>query len=102
MEASRCWGMSSNCSAMAAETSGIVFLLLLRFGRVLIRRPRDAGYFLEVMLGGGRRRLPFQAGSVPGIGGRLLAMFERPDEINQRQQVSDAEHAGAGAGHNVV
>src|SRR5437588_1946660 len=92
--ASFCCGIASNCSCSAAWTSAMDHLLL-SFGRVLIRRMINDRNFLEIMLSRRRGRLPFETGRVPGIGGRALAVFERPDEIDQGQDVADAQDGSA-------
>src|SRR4051812_48038714 len=100
VDASFCWGMSSNCSANAACASGIS--RLLRFWRVLIRRSSDDGGFLEIMFCWRRWRLPFEASCIPGIWPGLFAVLERPDEINQREHVTDSENGCPGGGEDVV
>src|SRR5215469_14716496 len=57
---------------------------------------------MKVMFRRWRRGLPFQPRRFPRICRGFLPMLQRPDEINQWQQVSDAENRGARARHHIV
>src|ERR1051325_9849206 len=97
--ASFCCGISWNCSCRAAEASAIYIVpsfssarLEFPFGflsGILIRRFGNDGGFQEIVLGRRRGGLPFEAGGFPGIGRGFPAVLQRPDEINQRQQIAD-------------
>src|SRR5260370_36473236 len=72
----------------------------LRFVRrvnllVVVGFPGYDGLFFEVECRWRRRCLPLQAGGVPWIVGRWLAIAHRPEEIDHRQQIADAQHRGA-------
>src|SRR6266850_4221304 len=96
-----CCAMSSNCSAIAVWASGML-QFLLGFGGVLVRRTGDDWDFFEIMFRRGGGGLPFETGCVPGIGGSFLAVFQRPNEIDYRQKIPDAENRSARAGEDVV
>src|SRR5437763_13411823 len=79
VDASCCWGMSSNCSA-SADCALAMNQLLLGLGRVLVGgfvHQRDLG---KIMLRRRRGRLPLQAGGFPRIRRGLFAVLQRPDE----------------------
>src|SRR5438552_190635 len=101
MEASFCWGMSSNCSASGAWASTMGHRLL-SFRRILVGGTRDDGCLFKVILGRWGRCLPLQTGCSPRISRGLLTMFERPDEVDQRQQITRSQNRCAGAGHDVI
>src|SRR5450631_2905526 len=59
------------------------------------------GRFDKVL--GQRRRLslPFKTCGLPGIVAGDSAVFERPGEVENRQQITDAEDCGSGGGEDV-
>src|SRR5262245_20176112 len=79
-----------------------MFEFLLSFGGVLVWWASEHWHVFEIMLGRRGGSLPFEAGSVAWIWGSLLAVFQRPDQIEKRQQICDAENGSAGAGKDVV
>src|ERR1051326_7122518 len=101
VDADFCCGMSSNCSARAVWASGML-QFLFGFGGILVRRTGDNRDFFEVMFWRRGRSLPFKTGGVPGIGGRFLAVLQRPNEIKDRKKIADAKDRSAGAGKHVV
>src|SRR6185437_3038343 len=58
----------------------------------------DPGHLLEILLGRRRAGAPLQSGRTPGIVRSARAAAHRPDQIEQRQYVTECEHAGAGGG----
>src|SRR5690242_16069203 len=82
VDASRCWGMSSNCSA-SADCALAMNQLLLRLRGVLVGRFVHNWNLREIMLRGRRGRLPLQAGRLPRIGRRLFAVLQRPYKVDQ-------------------
>src|SRR5438477_12849085 len=93
--------MSSNCSAIAACASAMR-QFLLGFGGILVRRSGHDWSYCEVMFRRGRRGLPFQARRLPWIGWSLFSMLERPNEINERQDIAGSQDGGPGARHDIV
>ena len=55
----------------------------------------------EVECRGWRLRLPLEAGGVPRIVGRGLAVTHRPEEVDHGQDVSDAENGGSSGREHV-
>src|ERR1700733_3996952 len=81
-------------------------MLRFRFGffsftGITVRLFRHDRYLLKVIARRRRSGLPLQASGVPRIRGRPGAILERPKEIQQGQQVSDAENGGPGGGENM-
>src|SRR6266436_853817 len=74
------------------------FWLLFRIAVRLFRDDWDLG---EVMRRRGRRRLPFQPRRSPWIGPYLLAVSERPGQVNERDQVADRQDRRPGRRHHV-
>ncbi len=77
-------------------------VFLFGFGVVLVGRAGDDGGFFEVVLGRRGRRLPLKTSGAPGIGRGALAVFQRPEQIDDGKQVADAENGSAGAGKDVI
>src|SRR5262245_15136469 len=61
---------------------------------VLVRPFGHDGHPLEVVRRRRRGDLPLQPRRVPRVVARLLAVEQRQDQVAERQQVADAEHAG--------
>ena len=62
---------------------------VLRRSRRSCRLPKSRRALLKVESRGRRWRLPLQAGGVPRIVGRGLAVAHRPQEVDHGQQVTD-------------
>src|SRR5580704_7370819 len=56
---------------------------------------------LEIFRGRRRRRFPFETFRAPGIRSGDRAVPNRPEQVDQRNQIADAENGGAGGGHHV-
>ena len=80
----------------------------LRVRRTFIQRRIIVGFFghdgrfSKIMFWRRRRRCPFQPGRVPRIWPGFFSIKQRPDQINQRQQITDAENRRARGGKDVV
>ena len=57
--------------------------------------PVTTGVSMKLCFGGGEGRLPFQARSRAMGSACGASAFERPEKINQRQQIADAENGRA-------
>src|SRR5208282_1233761 len=68
---------------------------------VVIGFPGDHRRLVKIKGGRRRRGLPLQASGVPGIRAGDLAVAQRPDEVDHRQQIAGGEYAGSGRGENV-
>src|SRR4051812_37961572 len=58
---------------------------------IIVRAFGDDRRLVEVRHGRRRGRLPLEAGRIPRIRPGLLAISQRPDEIDERDQISDPE-----------
>src|ERR1700733_683898 len=100
MSAELCWRSGFWCSSTAGLSLNPHLL-----GRwnlfVVVRFPGHNGGFIEVESRWRRRRHPLQAGGVPGIGFRDLAIAHRPDEINHGEHIADGEDRCARRGKNI-
>src|SRR5213079_1696194 len=85
--APRCCSASSNWCATAAACSAMGGLA----ARVGVGLAGDDGRRLEVVAWRRRRRLPLEAGGVPRVVARGLAVAERPEQVDHRQQVADTQ-----------
>src|SRR5437899_13052096 len=75
---------------------------LLIFAGVIVRRSsHDWGCF-EIVFCWRGRSLPLKTGRAPWIGRRFLTVFQRPDEIDQGQDISDPKYRSTGARKDVV
>src|SRR5689334_1950307 len=63
---------------------------------ILIRRPKNGRSLREILRRRRRQRRPFDAGRIPRIGGRAVALEDRIEEIEERQRVADREDACSG------
>src|ERR1700733_10513215 len=99
--ASRCCSMSSNwratawgwvpCASSDAAGSLAVVVGVFGYDRNLLK-----------IFGQGRRlNGPFKTLGAPGIRSRGRAVTHRPDQIDQRDHVADAQNRGAGGRHHV-
>src|SRR5207247_11101696 len=83
--------MSSNCSSTnASSDAGEVKIDIVFRGIHVGRSSHDRG-FIEIVFRRRRWRLPFQSGRAPRIRSSDTAVFQRPEKINQRQQITDAK-----------
>src|SRR5580765_4330417 len=97
VEASDCWAISSNCSAkgtLGSDMLGLRFFFFYLLS-VMVRPARYHRNFVKIMLGRRRRRLPLKTGGVPRICWLFLSIFQRPKQINDRQQVADSQDRSA-------
>src|SRR5881396_2698853 len=88
--APRCCSASSNWWATAAACSAMNRLA----ARVGVGLAADRRGGREVVAGRRRRRPPLEAGGVPRVLARRLAVAQRPEEVDHRQQVADAQDGG--------
>src|ERR1700723_1809423 len=72
-----------------------------RCSGVVIRVFGDDWNFGKVFSGRRRRRGPFEAFGAPRVGSGDGTVFEGPDEIDQRDQIADAEDGSSGGRHDV-
>src|SRR5271168_3592627 len=104
LSASRCWSMSSNwclnpggCAACAAMSDTGASSDI----RVVVSVFSHYWNLLEIFRGRRRRRFPFQTFRAPGIRSGDGAVANGPEQIDQRNQVADAENGSAGGRHHV-
>src|SRR2546426_12415009 len=95
--APRCCSASSNWWATAAAWSAMDRLA----ARVGVGLGGDHRGPLEVVARRRRRRLPLEAGRAPRVVARGLAVAQRPEEVDHRQQVADTQDGRAGRRHHV-
>src|SRR3954451_10057644 len=89
---SECWATASVLTANGD---------LLRHLVVFVGFPRYDGSFIEVESRRRRGGHPFQSNGVPWIVAGQCAVTQRPQQINERQQVSDSKDGSARAGEHV-
>src|SRR4051794_19532736 len=102
--ASRCWPMSSKWWATRPWWSWPGSATLDNFGllpRVDVGVEVDHRGHLKVVRGRRRGRAPLQPRRAPGVAAGLLGVLERPEEVDQREEVADAEDGRARGGHDV-
>src|SRR5664279_3512151 len=87
-----CWSMSAKwcCSACSAISMSLVANgdLLLWLVLIVVGFPRYNGRLVKVLRRRGRRRHPLQAHGVPWIRPSLLAITQRPYEIDHGQYIA--------------
>src|SRR5207253_4825768 len=103
---SRRWRTSMVSCSMMSRSSGVknvdsLSFILRLFQVVLVGSAENHGCFVEVVLGRGRERLPFQSRSIPRIRPGLRPPLERIEEIKQRNHVTGSKDRRAGGGHDV-
>src|SRR5581483_5447855 len=86
---SRCWSAVANCSRTARERNSDNFEFLLH-GFVIIGVVSHHRRRFQFVLRRRRRRLPFKPRAAPRIRPRRLSVLPRPDQVDQRQDVTDA------------
>src|SRR5262245_23560986 len=111
VEASRCCSASSNWCATcawadAAAASANGCLPRRGLGQsierlVVVRVARDHRGLREVLRRGRRCRLPLEPRGAPRIGRCDLAVAQRPEEVEQGQEIADAEDRCPGGRQHV-
>src|SRR5712692_1773643 len=105
-EASCCCSTSSNWCTWMVCVSDIDRLprrinSLRLFGFISISFLNHDGGYVEVVRRRGRGGLPLETLGFPGIHARNRAVAKRPNQIDQRQHVTDSQDRRAGGGHDV-
>src|SRR6516164_6571066 len=70
-------------------------------GGVFVGVFANDGDLLEIFSWRWRRDGPLQAFGLPGVGARHRSIAHRPDQINERYHVADAEDRSAGRRHHI-
>src|SRR4051812_18103651 len=74
---------------------------LLRQAGIVVGVPSHDGCFCEIFGDRRSRGPPFQTGRVIRIVRRNLSVSERPQQVHQRQDVTDRQDRSASGGHHV-
>src|SRR5579883_127987 len=101
---SRCCSMFAKrcCSECCATTSVLLGNgNLLRQLVVVVGLPSDDGSLLEVVRRRRRSSSPLQSGSLPWVVSGYLAIPQRPEQINQWQQIAESQDGSSSGGEHV-